>query len=91
MIYTTSVTLTPAERNRGSGIQAILAGNGRPENVADDAHHVFEAQKHGSYFITRDERLLKRAVAIKTECSVDILRPSQFLALVHNHVRPDDR
>jgi hypothetical protein len=91
LIYTTSVTLTPTERTRLSRIQAILTGNGKPANVADDARHIFEAQKYGSYFVTTDERLLKRAGAIRTECGVDMLRPSQFLELVHNYVRPDKR
>ena len=57
----------------------------------DDARHVFETQKYGSYFVTTDARLLKRAEEIKTECGVDILRPSQFLELVHNYDRPDSR
>jgi hypothetical protein len=91
LIYTTSVTLTPGERTRLSRIQAILAGNGKPENVVDDARHVFESQKYGSYFVTTDERLLNRAGAIRMECGVDIVRPSQFLELVHNYVRPDKR
>jgi hypothetical protein len=91
LIYTTSVMLTSGESSRLNRIQAILAGNGKPENVADDARHVFEAQKYGSYFITTDERLLKRAEAIRTECTVDILRPSQFLELVGKCVPPDSR
>ena len=91
LVYTTSVTLTPAERTRLSRIQAILAGKGKRENVADDARHVFEAQKYGSYFVTTDERLLKRAMEIRTECGVDLLCPSQFLELVRHYVRPDDR
>lgn len=91
LIYTTAVRLTPDEQTRLSEIQAVLAGNGKRENVADDARHIFEAQKYGSYLVTTDERLLKRAGAIRTECGVEILRPSQFLELVHNHVRPDKR
>ena len=67
MIYTTSVTLTPTERTRLSRIQAILAGNGKPVNVADDARHLFEAQKYGSYFVTTDERLLKGVVPLAVE------------------------
>ena len=89
LIYTTSVTLTPAEKTRLNRIQTILAGNGKLENVADDARHVFEAQKYGSYFVTTDERLLKHAVAIQNECQVYILRPSKFLELVRTHVRPE--
>ncbi len=89
LIYTTSVTLTPGEKSRLSRIHAILTGNGKPENVVDDARHVFETQKYGSYFVTTDAGLLKRAEEIKTECGVDILRPSQFLELVHNYVQLD--
>jgi hypothetical protein len=85
------VTLTPGEKSRLTKIHNILTGNGKPQNVADDARHVFEAQKYGSYFVTTDERLLKRADEIRTECGVDILRPSQFLELVHNYVPPDSR
>ncbi len=91
LIYTTSVTLSPGEESRLGRIHAILAGNGKPENVADDARHIFEAQKYGSYFVTTDERLLKRAEEIRTECGVDILHPSHFLELVQKCVRPDSR
>ena len=49
LIYTTSVMLTPGEKSRLSRIHAILVGNGKSENVEDDARHVFEAQKYGSF------------------------------------------
>jgi hypothetical protein len=91
LIYTTQVTLTPDERSRLGKIHAILTGSGKPENVEDDARHIFEAQKYGSYFVTTDERPLKRADEIRTECGVEILRPSQFLELVRSHVRPEKR
>jgi hypothetical protein len=91
LIYTITVTLTPAETNRLKRIHEILTGKGKPENVAEDARHIFEAQKYGSYFVTTDERLLDRADEIRTECGVDILRPSQFLGLVHSYVRPAPR
>ena len=91
LIYTTSVALTPGEKSRFTKIHTILTGNGKPENVTDDARHIFEAQKYGSYFVTTDERLLKRADEIRAECGVDILRPSQFLELVHHHAPPDSR
>jgi hypothetical protein len=91
LVYTTTVPLTPDEGRRLSKIHAILTGNGKPENVADDARHIFEAQKYGSYFVTTDGRLLKRADEIWAACGVQILRPSEFLALVQNHVRPNRR
>jgi hypothetical protein len=81
MIYTQDVRLTPPEVATLRRIEAILAGNGKVENIAQDARHVFEAQKYGSYFITTDARLLKRAAQIRKEVSVTILRPSDFLDL----------
>lgn len=91
LIYTTSVTLTPDEKSRLRKIHAILTGDGKPENAEDDARHIFQAQKYGSYFVTTDERLLKRADEIRAECGVEILRPTQFLGLVHSCVRPNNR
>src|SRR5262245_15281739 len=82
MMYTKDVGLTPPELERLRRIEAILAGNGKVENIAQDARHIFEAQKYGSYFITTDARLLKRAGQIRQELSVMILRPSDFLELV---------
>ncbi len=84
LIYTTSVTLTPGEKSRLRKIHAILTGNGKPENVEEDARHIFEAQKYGSYFVTTDERLLNRADELKSACGVEILRPSEFLQLVRS-------
>ena len=49
LIYTTSVMLTPGEKSRLRRIHAILVGKGKSENVEDDARHVFEAQKYGSF------------------------------------------
>ena len=91
LIYTSSVTLTPGEKSRLSRIHAILTGKGKSENFVDDARHVFETQKYGSYFVTTDARLLKRAEEIRAECGVDILCPSQFLAIVQKNARPDSR
>jgi hypothetical protein len=71
-------------------IEAILAGNGKVENIAQDARHIFEAQKYGSYFITTDARLLKRAAQIRLELSVTILKPSDFLEVVLR-AGPDSR
>jgi len=43
------VTLTSGEKARLRRIQTLLVGTGKPENVADDARHIFEAQTYGSY------------------------------------------
>ena len=83
LIYTVGVQLTPNEVTCLRGIEAILAGNGKVQNIAQDARHVFEAQKYGSYFITTDKRILKRADALKECCGVMINTPSQFLAFLN--------
>ena len=88
MIYTLQVDLKQDERTRFRRIHAILTGQGRPENMEEDARHIFEAQKYGLYFITTDRRLLKRAKEIGALCGLEILLPSQFLELVRSHKRP---
>jgi hypothetical protein len=85
MIYTVPVTLTPGEKGLLRTIHSILTGDGKPENFADDARHIFEAQKYGSYFVTTDGHVLRRARRFEAKCNVTILRPSQFLALVRSH------
>ena len=89
LIRTGEVPLSPDERNRLQAIHAIVAGNGKSESVQEDARHIFEAQKYGAYFVTTDNRLLGRADQLRRECSVEILRPSEFLDLVHRHPRLD--
>lgn len=80
--YTLEVSLTPGERNVLHDIRAILAGNGKMEKILQDAQHIFEAQKYGRYFITTDARILARAPVLFGRCTVEILLPSAFLALV---------
>lgn len=84
-IYTLNVQLTANELAVLAKIEAILAGNGKVENIKQDAQHVFDAQKYGSYFITTDKRILLRAEQLARECTVSVLRPSEFLALVNHH------
>ena len=50
LIYTISVSLTDGENRQLREIETILAGNGKVENILQDARHIFEAQKYGSYF-----------------------------------------
>lgn len=90
MIYTKDVELTAPEIERLRRIETILAGNGKVESIVQDARHIFEAQKYGSYFITTDARLLKRAAQIRQELSFTILKPSDFLELVRR-AEPDAR
>jgi len=82
LIYTIEVQLTASERARLLDVQNILAGNGKIENILQDATHIFEAQKYGSYFITTDNRILSRADTLRRACDVRILLPSEFLSIV---------
>ena len=65
-------------------IHATLTGNGKFEKYIADATHIFEAQKYGSYFVTADQRLLKKAEEVATYCSVIVLLPSAFLELAND-------
>lgn len=84
--YTIPVQLTPNEKAALRKIERILAGNGKVENIAQDARHVFEAHKYGSYFITTDDRILHRANDLRQLAGVEIVRPSEFLAIVKKNL-----
>lgn len=86
LVYTIPTTLTPNEVNYLHRIQTILTGNGKAEKMLQDAMHVFEAQKYGSYFITTDSRILKKADELRREVFVVILKPSEFLTLAREHI-----
>jgi hypothetical protein len=81
-IFTLQVGLNPDEVKRKGKIHAVLTGNSDPAKHAQDTSHIFEAQKYGSYFVTTDERILKKAVKIQRFFPVCILKPSAFLAIV---------
>ena len=81
-IYSVDVQLTHSELMLKAQLLSIIAGNGNPEKMRQDANHLFEAQKYGQFFITTDQRLLKKAPDIAQACSLTVLLPSQFLALV---------
>lgn len=65
-------------------IHDVLTGRGNPEKYADDASHVFYAQRDGSFFITTDKRILQKANELKRICKVEILLPSELLELLDN-------
>ncbi len=86
MIYTNEVGLTMQEIELLNKIKKILAGEGLIANIAEDAIHIFEAQKYGSYFITTDRRLLNKKFEIKRLCSLVICKPSELLSHVKLHI-----
>lgn len=84
--YTLEVNLVPSECHLLSDIRAILAGDGKIENILGDAQHVFETQKYGFYFITTDKRILSRAGALQERCGVVVLPPSEFLRIAKHFI-----
>jgi len=85
LIYTIETSLTDGERECRAEILNILAGNGKPENVSQDAYHVFEAAKYGSYFVTTDERILKKKIELCAACDIDIGKPSELLEILQGY------
>jgi len=80
-IRSLQVELTAGEDQQKRRILEILAGNGKPENMVQDADHVFEAQKYGGgYFLTVDKGILRKAPDIHALCGVNVMTPSSFLA-----------
>ena len=53
--------LTPQEQDTRRQIQAALQGNALPGKHSPDAQHLAEAAKYCGYFITHDQRILKRS------------------------------
>lgn len=85
LVYTIPTSLTAGERKLKAEILKILAGNGRPENVLQDAEHVFEATKYGSYFVTTDERILKKKSELCAVCDIDIVKPSELVRILQSY------
>jgi hypothetical protein len=85
LIYTLPISLTSEEKALLQKIERTLAGSGKRENIIQDARHIFEAQKYGSYFVTTDDRLLNKAYEIQKLCRVKIILPSEFLSIVQSH------
>lgn len=87
-MFTLPVGLTPDEIYRKSRILEILTGNGNPSKMRQDSEHVFEASKYGSYFVTTDNRILKKKEELKSigvVCS--ILLPNELLKLVKQYTK----
>lgn len=82
-IYSIKVGLTEGEKKLYEKLLVVVTGDSKPENIACDLFHVFEAQKNGGgHFVTRDKRLLKRGDAIADLLGVDVLTPEAFVAKI---------
>lgn len=86
-IYSIETSLTPGEVEQKAAILAILTGNGKPDKYAADAAHVFEAGKYCGYFITADERILKKKHELEKVCAAVIVKPSKLLEILESHLR----
>lgn len=91
MIYTLPTTLTVPEIAKKRAILKKLAGTGYPENMAKDSEHIFEASKYGGYFITVDERILKKREALAKICDATIVKPSEFLKIYDSYAESGER
>lgn len=85
LIYTIETSLTDGQRKLKATILAILAGNGKPENISQDAQHIFEAEKYGSYFVTTDQRILKKKSDLRAVCDIDIVKPSELIEILETY------
>lgn len=82
-IYSVKVELTAYEKTLYERLLAEATGESKPENIARDLFHVFEASKYGGgHFVTRDKRLIKRGNAIAVLLGVELLTPEDFIAKV---------
>jgi hypothetical protein len=80
------VTLTEGEIRLKQRILETLTGNGKPENMLQDAEHIFEAQKYGSYFVTVHKGILRKADGFEKLCGgLIVLLPSAFLSLLEGY------
>lgn len=82
-IFTIDVGLTPEERIDRDRLLQRARGNAKLKNIAADLSHVAEAAKYGGYFITMDERLLKRAAVISEVFdNIEVVTPNRFVEKV---------
>ena len=82
LIYSIPVQLTPAEVATHQRVRALIQGNAKPGQHANDAFHLVESAKYGRCFITNDGRLLKKAGEIFALLQLRVIKPTVFLAAV---------
>ncbi len=82
-IFSIAVGLNSDEQRRHRIIEQELQGNAQPGKHAADADHLFEASKYGGYFITHDQRILKKAGALGEVLppSLSVVTLAEFLAI----------
>ena len=86
--YTLQVPLNSGEQKELRNVETIIAGKGDLEKRKADCRHVFEAQKHGRYFVTTDKGILKHSTAIlKRFSTLWIIKPTEFIGIINEHIK----
>ncbi len=81
-LFSCETELNERQRLEAKIILDILAGNGDRIKMTSDANHVLEAHRHNAYFVTADERILKRRVDLKRVSRANIVKPSELIGLI---------
>ncbi len=84
IVFTLDVGLTQGEKELKRRINEVLAGDGKIDNCREDAEHIFECNKYGGIFVTVDKGILRKRDELHKLCGVDILLPSEVMALIND-------
>lgn len=85
--YTMPVTLTPNEELTHRSVRALMKGNATSGKHDADAFHLVEASKYGRFFVTLDNRILKKKLEIQCLLpSLWIVTPIELIKLYHDYV-----
>lgn len=81
-IYTMNVSRTAGEVSKLGEIRKVLRGNATSGKHDADAEHLFEASKYGAYFITEDQRILRKRAELRPIIgpALQIVTLDEFLA-----------
>jgi len=82
-IYTIETDLTPELLEKRDEIRALIQGDAKQGKHKGDADHLFELYKYGGgYFVTTDERLLRRSKDLFKRYFITAMKPSEFEVLL---------
>ena len=86
-IFTIPAGLNSQEQEFRRKLAAVLQGNAAPGKHAADAYHLAEASKYGGYFITHDERILKKSGDLQSLLppSLQIVTLERFLEIFDDY------
>lgn len=86
-IFTIPTGLTSGESSTRRKVEAALQGNARPGKHSADAEHLAEAAKYCGYFITHDERILKKSHGLSALLppSLNVVTLANFLQIFDDY------